>query len=411
MKNWTLVFGLGISGMAAVRYLKENDLEYFVMDDDSEAIEDHPPFLGNWEGCVSLVASPGIKENHPLLEAAKKQGIPILCDIALAVPHAPKLTIAVTGTAGKTTLVHLLSDILEASGVSNHMVGNCGTSPLDTLGDERDAWVVEISSAQARRLADFHPQIAIHLNLDENHLDWHPNFADYQDAKEALFAHQEREDHRLLGISVPVESMPGTATTHLLAGDYMTPHALENPQLFDETIEAAYLTGKLLDLDPKKTAHVINTFQPLPHRLERLETADGKIWINDSKATSPLATMAALDRIKSPAVLLMGGSEKELDYGELLGEIAQRGITLFPFGEVGERLSQEASEIPHLESQPAQDLEDCVENASLLPKGTTILLSPGTASFDSYTSYAQRGDHFKDLVTHFTDSGVAYEPA
>ncbi|MCH7494114.1 hypothetical protein IIA16_05335 [bacterium] len=413
--TWSLVLGLGMTGTAVARHLSRIGEDFKVHDDD-KVNEVGTPFAGDWRGCGQVVASPGVKDSHPLLREARKRRLPVVCDLALAAPHAPPLLVAVTGTAGKTTLAFLIARMLEEAGMEAHVVGNSGRSPLDLLGLEPapHAWVVEVSSFQARRLGAFKPTVAVHLNLHPNHLDWHPSMRDYRLAKEAVFANQDENCHRVLGPGVPGETLPGAARSWRIGGlhgwswmsGFVVPSGLapgktieaSHPQLFPDTIAAATGVAFLCGVKPEAIRRALRAFAPLPHRYEVLGNFGGKRWINDSKSTSPFATLAALARSPSPVALLVGGSDKGLQYREVLQRAARRGTRVLPFGEIGPAIAKEAVDIAGLACDPPATLEEAVQSAAACSSGTTVLLSPGSASFDQFTGYAERGDHFRALV-------------
>lgn len=418
--TWSLVLGLGVTGTAVARHLNRLGQDYRIHDDNSIP-EIGEPFTEDWRGCARVIASPGVKDNHPYLVEARKRNLPVVCDLALAARSAPPLLVAVTGTAGKTTLSFLIARMLEEAGMEAHVVGNSGRSPLDLLGLEPapHAWVVEVSSFQARRLGRFLPNVAIHLNLHPNHLDWHPDMADYRAAKEALFANQTEDCHRLLGPEVPEETMPGAARSWRIGGlhgwawmsGFVVPSGLapgktieaSHPQLFPDTIAAAAGAAFLCGVEAEAVRRALHAFAPLPHRYEVLGSFGGKRWINDSKSTSPFATLAALKRSPSPAALLLGGSDKGLVYAEVLRRAAARGVRVLPFGEIGPSIAREGAAIAGLACDPPATLEEAVRRAAACATCETVLLSPGSASFDRFSGYAERGERFRALVLSLGD--------
>lgn len=413
--NWTLIVGMGVTGRATARHLRRRGVPFKVHDDDPAALDELPAFDGSWDGCDRVVASPGVRDGHPCLSEGSRRGLPVVCDLALAAEAAPTRIVAVTGTAGKTTLAFLIARVFEEAGWTAPVVGNSGRSPLDLLEQPAaQAWVVEVSSFQARRLGGLVPDVAVHLNLHPNHLDWHVDEIDYRLAKEALFAGQDASCHRILGPDVPSETLPGSATTWRLGGlqgwswmrGFVVPsghapgEALEadHPDLFSDTIAAAAGVAFLNGIDKEAVRRALRAFAPLPHRYEVLGNFGGKRWINDSKSTSPYAALAALEKSPMPVVLLLGGSDKGLCYADLLRRAARLETRVVPFGEIGPVIREQALDVSGIVCDEPCTLEEAVRRASRAPTGVTVLLSPGSASFDAYGSYAERGDHFRSLV-------------
>ncbi len=387
----SLIYGMGISGESSAKYLEEKK-DKFVVFDDNKNIKKYESWNKDFSDIKRIIASPGIPPSNETLKEAEVLGIPIYCDIGLASyeENLPQI-IAVTGTAGKSTLVSLLSDMLNLSGKKTIPLGNYGLSPLKAIDMNYDFWVIEVSSFQAKRLGNLKPNIAVYLNFSQNHLDWHKTIEDYKISKSLLFKNQNSKDLRIVNKNIEKKYILGNAREEIIRKNEFSEM---REDIHEETLSVIGTCVKELNINKDIAKKAIQNFRTLMHRYEKVNTNDGIQWINDSKATTPLATLTAIDRTPERSIVLMGGSDKDLDYGETLKKIKNKNMKLIPFGGISSSLYSEADELNVELSKPCSCLKEAIKKARIDGLGKTVLLSPGTASFDEFKNYEERGTYF-----------------
>ena len=434
----TLVYGLGESGLAAVRALGERGVEVTAADaNDSEGLRQSAGGLGVEtrlgvgpevleKGFDRVVVSPGIRPADPLLSAAEKGGIPVLSEVALGLDllrvAAPDLRIAaVTGTNGKTTVVDMVRNCLDASGVPHAVAGNSWRALTGCLSEVRDAGtlVLEISSFQLHYLENPGFDVAALLNVRPDHLNWHASFEEYVADKLRVFDGQGRGDLALVssGDEVGRSAAGGLAAETVVVGDGETrveegrlllrgrplAEASDLPFVGRHNRENALFAALVAERLGAGTAGIhegLLGYGLKPHRMEVVGEREGVTWVDDSKATNPAAVAAALSGIEGPVVLILGGSEKETDFSEVLPHLGRCRVILCQ-GEAGPRLFGFLEETGvGAEVRALPDLGSAVEEARRVARpGDVVLLSPGCASFDQFSGYAERGKAFARLST------------
>ena len=445
-----LVLGLGITGEAVAARLS-SDRPVTVVDDRP----DSPAFAGRAEALRArgvevigapgaeqlaelvasadlVVPSPGVPEAHPVYRLAADAGVPIHSEIELAGAAAARRglpLVAVTGTNGKTTVTTLIAEILNGGGKRALAAGNIGRPLLDAVHDEGvDIVVAEVSSFQLRFTEMFRPRVAVFLNVAEDHLDWHPTFADYVAAKAKIFANQSGDDLLVFNGDDPAvvevsASAPARAVSFTLsegapdgwriAGEHLVrpdgralialadlarsgPHDVANAL-------AAAAAATEFAISDHALASVLASFSGLPHRVTPVGQSGGVTFVDDSKATNPHAALAALAGFDS-VVLLAGGRNKGLDLGVLRSE-AGRIRAVVAIGEAAGEV--EACFAGLRPVRRAGSMAEAVRlGAELAEPGDTVLLSPACASFDWYPGYAARGDDFTNEVRALLESGT-----
>jgi len=388
------------------------------------------PWLHGEEGiarlCASdvVVRSPGISRyRDDALRVAAATRVTTATNLWGA-EHAGETVIAVTGSKGKSTTSSLIDHLARAAGMRTVLAGNIGIPLLTHLHPEPlpSLWVLELSSHQISDL-DWSPQVGVLLNLYREHLDWHGTEARYFADKLNLFAHRpgmvavlNREDTRTRALA---PALPGR---HVWFGDPAGYHTDGSSILWrDDRLVAAdrlQLRGRhnLLNACAALTAleeagvqvrplvSALSGFRPLRHRLEPVGEAAGVTFVNDSIATIPEATVAALDALEGrPVVLIVGGFDRGQDYGPLARRLRRdRGVlavvTLPPSGD---RLAGELAALPGAPRVlPAADLGEAVRLARAHAEpGSVMLLSPGAPSYGAFRDFEARGDAFRELVT------------
>ena len=431
----TLVYGLGESGVAAARAIIEMGDEVIVADsDDSQrtrgivdslGVEGH---LGTGtkvleEGVDRVVASPLVRPRNPLLVAAEEEGIPVLSEVALGLELlGPGVrTAAVTGTNGKTTVVGMLHSILAAANVTHAVAGNSWRALTGCLEEVRKAGVLvlELSSFQLHYLPEPGFEVAMLLNVRPDHLNWHDSMEEYAADKLRIFEGQGPTDLAMVSANDPASQdatgsivaetvvigiggtlvegerllLRGRPLAEVVELPFVGPHNYENA-LF------AAAAAERFGVELVEVREGLIGYQIEPHRLETVAERGGVTYVDDSKATNPAAVAAALRSFDGTTVLILGGSEKETDFSEIL-PLLDGCRAIVCQGEAGPRIYEflEKKGVP-IDVLLAPDLSGAVEKACRFAHpGDVVLLSPGCASFDQHAGYAERGEAFARIVT------------
>lgn len=413
-----LVVGYGLTGRATAAFCQRHGIRFSVSDagrlsavdeawlrDHARAFEDGGHSERLLDDADVVVVSPGVSSDLSLLAAAARRGVPVLSELDIAGLYAgDRPIVAVTGTNGKSTTVSLIGSLLGGAGVRSIVAGNIGLPFLDvTDHDDWDVAVLEVSSFQLEQSKLFHPHIGVLLNLTPNHLERHGSMAAYAAAKLRLFAHQTSSDVAILPAHL--------ATTHsglgrLVMFDAPFPPLPQGSDAVGEVrrLNLAAAVAACREIVPgfdATTRHVRDLHHALflPFRQEPVGAVGRVRLINDSKATSPAATIAALRSIREPVVVLLGGRSKRGGYDELASYLAgspARGVVVF--GEAQTEIAEHLQcagvayvAVANLEAAVAAGL------ALALP-GDALLLSPACSSFDAFNSYEDRGEAFNRIV-------------
>ncbi len=439
-----VVLGLGVTGQAVLRALVAHGEDAVAVDDrptdvgralaeELEVVLVEAPDASTLQGMVAgadaVVPSPGVPDHHPLFAAAAAAGVPVLSEFDLAARWDDRPLVAITGTNGKTTVTELTCAMLAASGRRAQAVGNTEVPLVAAIADpSADVFVVEASSFRLLHSERFAPQVGTWLNLAPDHLDSHASLADYTAAKARIWADQSPDQAAIGNADDPVVA----AHLRLAPAQHVTfglnpgaDHRVEDGRL---VLADGAVLAEVRELDrsfphdlsnalasaasalhgggtPDGARRALLAFRGLPHRVSLVGEAGGVRWFDDSKATAPHATRAAVRGFDS-VVLIAGGRNKGLDLGELAEEIHHiRAVVA-----IGESAQAVATAFDGLRPvRVASSMCDAVEAAASLARpGDVVLLSPACASFDWYGSYQERGDDFVRAVTDLlADGGTA----
>ncbi len=419
------MLGSGISGTAAARLATRRGHRVTVYDSDPGAgfhllSEGMAVVTGDWSddllsGIDVVVTSPGVPERSAPLTAALEHRVPVWSELEFASHHLDSPIVAVTGTNGKTTVTGLVHDMLAGSGVHTTAAGNIGTALSDVVDEAWQVVVVEASSFQLRFIDQFHAEVAVVLNVADDHLDWHGSFANYLAAKARILENQTPEDAfvydrddaaaagladqtpaRWIGVS-GVEAGPdgiGRTGDVLSLGRAKIP--LDELSVSDRAylvdLAAAAAAAGCAGASEEAIEQVVRSFRPGAHRREVVGVIDGVPYINDSKGTNPHASLAAVEAYPS-VVLIAGGRNKGLDLRPLAVAPAIRHLIVM--GEAADELAASAiAPSSHVDS-----MDDAVAEARRIARpGDVVLMSPGCASFDMFTDYRDRGEAFASIV-------------
>lgn len=429
-----LIVGLGKSGRAAARLAAYDGAEVWVTDARSEAeltteTQELPTgarsfFGGHPEACLEgvglVVVSPGVSPNTDLLAAARRRGIDLSTEVEFAWRHRPSAKlVAVTGSNGKSTVTELVARMLVDAGQAAVAGGNIGTAASQlALEDGWETWVLEISSFQAELLTAMRPQVAVFLNLSQDHLERHPDIEDYLAAKRRIFAFQGAGDVAVLNADDPaVVSTPTAARRRTFSLSGPADARLDGERLLLQervlttakevalsgmhnlaNALAAALAADALAAPMDSMASTLARFEGLGHRHRTIHEEGGVRWVDDSKATNVGAVLAALRGYSDASVhLILGGQAKGQDFSVLFAEIQRAVARLYLIGvdgpEIGAALRGAA------ETEDCSSLEEAVSRAREMARsGECVLLAPACASFDQFANYRERGDRFAVLA-------------
>lgn len=439
-----LVVGLGKSGLAAALFLRRRGAQVTVSDVRSaEALaRDIPALLEEGimvetggHGLLTfrrqdlIVVSPGVPLDTPELVQVKNFGLPVIGELELAARFLMGRLMAITGSNGKTTTTALLGQILEAAGFPTLVGGNIGV-PVVALIDEssEDSWsVLEVSSFQLETTDQFHPNIAVILNITPDHLDRHGTFENYALAKERIFAAQTAADSLVLNAEneraaaaasrsparvywfslerrvpqgawvedgfVVFRAAKGKAEERVISLSSIPLKGEHNV----ENVLAAVCAARLAGAPAESIRLAIESFKAVEHRLEYVATLNGVEFYNDSKATNVDATAKAIAAFSAGIHLILGGKDKNSDYTQLSQLLRERVRAVYTIGSAAAKIESHLRGVVPLHS--CETLQRAVyAAASAAHPGEVVLLAPACSSFDQFESYEDRGRVFKEIV-------------
>lgn len=445
------IVGLGVNNQPLVPFfLEHKNVDLIVADrKDCRALNhtlatmgvsrDQVTVLGGPDYLVKLLETPqveqvyltpGMPKHLPELQELRARGVVLTSETDLFLSQCPALVVGITGSAGKTTTTTLVGEALRKDG--RHPVyvgGNIGVSLLSDLGriDSRDWVVMELSSFQLE-LVTHSPHGSAILNIAPNHLDVHENFEAYQAAKRHIWDFQSPTDWAVLPMEDPrVSAMFSEQKAQPI---YFSLQAVpqhgagirdgwlvwRDPQRYFKVLETRDLklpgTHNVANAlaaiaivmqsggSPEALQEALATFEGVPHRLEIVRNHDKIVYINDSIATAPDRTMAALRAIKSPIILIAGGYDKHLDYATLGKAISESSVKcVVVLGQTAEKIAQAVrvhSEISVIETGNLTEAVAEARNQAMA--GDVILLSPASASYDMFLNFEERGQRFREIV-------------
>lgn len=430
MSRAALVLGLGVTGRSLVAALHQRGWEVEVADDrPSEESRARATELGVVvhetpdaaelarlaRAAELVVVSPGIPPSHPVFSIP---GVEPISEVELGSRWTEPDMVAVTGTNGKTTVVTLITLMLEEAGRKALSAGNIGFPLVEAAGHDAEWLVVEVSSFQLAYSYTFHPRVSVWLNLAADHLDWHPDMDHYAASKARIWANQGEGDTIVVNAVDPrvmeaVAGAPRGTSVVTFGGDaadwrrsgpdlhgpdgaFMRveelprslPHDIDNALA---ATAAAVAAGAGLDT----CRDVLRRFEGLPHRVSFVLRVGEVDFYDDSKATTPASVLAALAGFDS-VVLLAGGQNKGMDMAELTAG-ADRIRAVVAIGAAGPEVEAAFRRLRPVTTASTMDEAVTAAVAAARP-GDVVLLSPGCASYDWYRSYAERGDDFVRAV-------------
>ena len=428
-----LVVGLARSGIAVALALRARGEEVIGVDagapGGTEVLERAGVEVHVGEQGVSLlgrarsvVKSPGVPVQAPVIAAALERGLPVLGELELAWRMLANEFIAVTGTNGKTTTVELVGHIHREAGLPVAVAGNVGTAASSLVGliGVDTTVVCEVSSFQLEDSSEFAPEAGVLLNISPDHLDRHGTFEAYLQAKLLLFARQGNDDLAVAPLGLGVEDLGGCARRVCFgaaAGADLSLRAGElwwqERPLLDaselrlrgahnvENAMAAAAVCLARGIDEEAVRAGLRSFAGVPHRLEEVADRDGVLYVNDSKATNVASTQVALSAFidAGPIHLILGGQGKGQDFTELRDAVQQSCAAVYLIGEDASKIAAALAGL-RVPVEDCGELERAVSSARRRAvAGEVIMLSPACASFDQFSDFEARGESFRALAS------------
>lgn len=441
-----VVIGAAKSGVAAARLLKDKHANVFVTDagniSESAKTTLRDAGIGFEEGGHTelariadfAVVSPGVPDEAPLVRHYNTAERGVYSEIEVSSWFSDKPIVAITGSNGKTTVTSWIGHLWNSAGIRADVGGNIGVAYADMVREHTPAtWtILEVSSFQLDHIVAFRPHISLLLNITPDHLNrYQYNFDNYAQSKMRIGMNQRANDvfiywnedqviKKWLNTSFNRSERPRlwtfSSSTEVEAGIFV-----RNNEIFFNTgnqeeylmhIEeiglkgrhnlhnglATALAARAAEIRIESIRDSLMKFEGVEHRLEFVRDVDGIRFVNDSKATNVNAVWYALESMKVPVVLILGGRDKGNDYSELIDQIKQKVHTIIAIGEGRPAIKSQLHEhVPYLIE--AESMEEAILAAKKMAKrGETVLLSPACASFDMFENYEHRGSEFKKYV-------------
>ena len=443
MSTKIVILGAGESGVGAALLAKQKGYDVFVSDASaikpiyqSELEANHIPFESGTHDVERILEadevmkSPGIPEKSALVKQIRAKGIPVISEIEFGYRYkGSSKIIAITGSNGKTTTTSLLYHICKVAGQDAAIVGNIGFSFARQIAqDPKALYVIEVSSFQFDDIHSFRPDIAILLNITEDHLDrYNYQFENYIKSKFRIIENQTEQDcfiyciddevvvKHLELLTTHTNLLPFSMKQELKKGGYIKNEQMMlkiqeervTMSIYDFALKgkhnayntmAASIAASTLGIRKEKIREAVSNFHSLEHRMEFVATVKGVDFINDSKATNVNSTWYALESMQKPTILILGGVDKGNDYALVADLVKDKVKAIVCMG------TDNAKLIEYFKDKVAQIIEvDSAKKAvnasfKLAEKGDVVLLSPACASFDLFKNYEDRGHQFKESV-------------
>jgi len=432
------VVGLARTGRAVVKFAAERGARVLVSDirgADEIDLSDVEPMIAEAElGCNSVefigradvaVLSPGVPLSAPIFDEVAKSGTRVISELEFAADFITAPILAITGSVGKSTACALVGEMAGAAGLKVFVGGNFGPPAIEAVGAELDLCVLEVSSFQMEATRNIRPHVAGWLNLAGHHLKRHGTFENYAGAKLRLFSSQAPDDVAILNgddpeiiartVQLRSHKVLFSMLSHPVPGVFLERDRavrLSEEGREEYALNAYRLKGRhnlqnlLCAIGCARAAGIAQEavaigyggFNGLEHRLEPVGVFGGVSFVNDSKATTPFATQAAIEAVGGPVVLLVGGTDEGEDFSCVLDVARSRVKAVVAFGEAAPRLAGIFR--GEFELMETDGLSSAVDKARGVARaGDTVLLSPGCPSFDEFKSFGERGRKFKELVS------------
>ena len=428
-----LILGLGITGLSVARFFSLHKIPYRIADSRLS-----PPMLdlseqenllsdchlGDWnrsllEGVTEIIISPGIAENEAIVAWSRLQNIPIISDIELFGRYAKAPIVGISGSNGKSTVTQLLGEMALSDGKHAVICGNIGKPVMESLNNDADIYIVEISSYQLDYTNNLNLLTGVITNISPDHLDRYPDFDAYKKSKLSLYSYCVIN---IVNLNEPLVNKIKSDSCYVIDdaefncefsakkdGDSYNFFHRKNVLMSSdelmivgrhnvENILAALSLGHQIGLSLKSMVRAAKDFKGLKHRLEWVVNLKGVDYFNDSKSTNSISTITAIkalsEKYKS-LILIAGGIAKNEDYSEMFQLISEKIDAVILIGESATLFSQRINGCP---VSIVESMEQAVISSKAIAKEGAILLSPGCASFDMFVDFNERGEVFKRHV-------------
>jgi UDP-N-acetylmuramoylalanine--D-glutamate ligase len=439
-----LVVGLGKSGLSAAMFLRARGARVTVSDARSAMALAHeiPALLdagimveSGGHGLLTfrrqdlIVVSPGVPTDTPEVQQTKAFGMPIIGEVELASRFLQGQIVAITGSNGKTTTTTFVGKIFSDAGLPTLVGGNIGLPVIDLVAKStpETTSVLEVSSFQLETIEDFHPHIAVVLNITPDHLDRHGSFENYAAAKTRITERQTAEDFLVLNAENKATQMVAAKTKAqifwfslrrpvkqgtFVHGESIVFVAHEGAKAEPvmpvdeihlkgshnvENVLAAVCAARLAGIPAETIRHAVGAFKAVEHRLELVKTVRGVEFYNDSKATNVDAAMKAVASFGGGIHLILGGKDKDSDYGTMSDLLKERVKAVYTIGSAAEKIERQLHGV--VKMVQAGTIQTAVQEAAKAAvAGDVVLLSPACSSFDQFENYEHRGRVFREVV-------------
>jgi len=437
-----VILGGGESGVGAAVLAKVKDYQTFLSDSGKlkDAFREQ---LQKWDipfeegghtpdkilDADLVIKSPGIPETAPLVVRLRDQGTPIISEIEFAGYYDTAKKICITGSNGKTTTTSLIYYLLQNAGLNVGLGGNIGKSyAMQVATEKHDIYVLELSSFQLDGMYDFKADIAVLMNITPDHLDRYDHcFQNYINAKFRITRNMRPEDcfifcsddevtiGELNKIVIQAQKLPFTQNEKVDQGAWLDGETMRvnyQGDEFDILVQdlslkgrhnvynsmAAAIAGKIMNITNETIRRSLTSFEGVEHRMEKVMSVGGVLYVNDSKATNVNSTWYALESVKTPIVLILGGTDKGNDYGPLYDLVREKVKAIVCMGVDNKKIHDSFGGIVPVIVDTLSATECVNKCAELASPGDTVLLSPCCASFDLFKNYEDRGRQFKEAV-------------
>jgi UDP-N-acetylmuramoylalanine--D-glutamate ligase len=439
-----LVVGLGKSGLSAAMFLRAQGARVTVSDTRSAvALANEIPALldagimveSGGHGLLTfrrqdlIVISPGVPMDTPEVKQAKAFGLPVIGELELASRFLQGQVVAITGSNGKTTTTTLLGKIFSDAGLATLVGGNIGLPVIDLVAKStpETTSVLEVSSFQLETVEEFHPHIAVVLNITPDHLDRHGSFENYAAAKTRITERQGPDDFLVLNAEDKAAQMVALKTKAqiywfsgrrpikqgaFVYGESIVFLAREGAKAEPvmpvseihlkgshnvENVLAAVCAARLAGISAEMIRSAVTSFKAVEHRLELVKSLNGVEFYNDSKATNVDASMKALASFSGGIHLILGGKDKDSDYSLMAELLKERVKAVYTIGTAAEKIERQLHGV--VKMVQAETMQTAVsEAAKAAVSGDVVLLSPACSSFDQFENYEHRGRVFRQFV-------------
>ena len=432
-KQKVAVIGMGITGRSCVDWFLSKGYDVTVFDTREQlqgvdVLVRELPQVGVRLGALDsellkdfdqIVCSPGVSLKDSALQKLLADKVEVIGDVEVFAREVHEPVVAITGSNGKSTVTTLVGEIVEKAGIKVGVAGNIGLPVLDALEERSDMYVLELSSFQLETTSSLKPRVAVVLNVSPDHMDRYDSYEEYVAAKagiykDAVVSVVNRDDP--LVVAMPVgKKLIGFTLQSPRDGDYglravggemflckgetsilpCSEMKIVGKHNYANAL-AALAICEGLGIDEEISKRVLRTFTGLEHRTQLVAEKDGVRWFNDSKGTNVGATIAAVDGMDGPVILIAGGKGKDQDFSPLLDAVKTKAKAVLLFGEDAALI---AKALPGVDVRLVADLKEAVEFAAQYARpGDNVLLSPACASFDMFRNYQERGKAFVKLV-------------